>query len=80
VKIFPVLTPAVQRRVNRVVERLRKAFDGRGVTIGARSLILVISANAVQSALAGLALTICTTATLAGTTIVITATVTKAIA
>src|SRR5207249_4082392 len=39
---------AAQKRVNRAVERLRKFFAKRGVTIGASGVVIVISGNAVQ--------------------------------
>jgi RNA polymerase sigma factor (sigma-70 family) len=73
---------AAQKRVSRAVERLREFFAKRGVTVGASGLVVVISANAVQAAPVGLAITISTAAALAATTIVTTATatVTKAIA
>src|SRR6266850_2156675 len=73
---------AAQKRLGRAVERLREFFAKRGVTVGASGLVVVISANAVQAAPAGLAVTISTTAALAGTTISTTAaaTVGKAIA
>ncbi|MBI5383608.1 MAG: sigma-70 family RNA polymerase sigma factor [Verrucomicrobia bacterium] len=73
---------AAQKRVSRAVERLREFFAKRGVTVGAGGLVVVISANAVQAAPAGLAVTISTAAALAGTTIAATATATavKAIA
>lgn len=73
---------AAQKRVSRAVDRLREFFAKRGVTVGASGLAVVISANAVQAAPVGLALTITTAATLAGTTLATTATVTatKAIA
>ena len=60
---------AAQKRVSRAVERLREFFAKRGVTVGASGLIIVISANAVQAAPAGLAVTISTAAVLAGATI-----------
>ena len=60
---------AAQKRVSRAVERLREFFAKRGVTVGASGLVVVISANAVQAAPAGLAVTIATAATLTGTTI-----------
>ena len=71
-----------QKRVSRAVERLREFFAKRGVTVGANGLAVVISANAVQAAPVGLALTISTAAALTGTTLATTATViaTKAIA
>ena len=73
---------AAQKRVSRAVERLREFFAKRGVTVGASGLAVVISANAVQAAPVGLALTISTAAVLTGTTLATTATVTatKAIA
>ncbi len=73
---------AAQKRVSRAVERLREFFAKRGVTVGASGLAAGISANAVQAAPVGLALTISTAAALTGTTLATTATVTatKAIA
>ena len=67
---------AAQKRVSRAVERLRELFAKRGVTVGASGLVVVITANAVQAAPAGLAVTISTAAPLAGATIATTATVT----
>ena len=71
-----------QKRVSRAVERLRELFTKRGVTVGASGLVVVISANAVQAAPAGLAATISAAGVLAGTTLAATATatVTKTIA
>jgi len=61
---------AAQKRVSRAVERLREFFIKRGVTVGASGLVVVISANAIQAAPAGLAGAIATTGTtLAGTTL-----------
>ena len=57
-----------QKRVSRAVERLREFFSKRNVTIGTSGLVVVISANAVQSAPAGLAATI-SSAALAGTAV-----------
>ena len=73
---------AARKRVSRAVERLREFFAKRGVSVGTSGLVVVISANAVQAAPAGLAVTIATAAALAGTTIATTATATatKAIA
>jgi RNA polymerase sigma factor (sigma-70 family) len=73
---------AAQKRVSRAVDRLREHFAKRGVTVGASGLAVVISANAVQAAPVGLALTITTATTLAGATLATTATITatKAIA
>ncbi len=67
---------AAQKRVSRAVERLREFFAKRGVTVGASGLAVVISANAVQAAPVGLALTISTAAALTGTTLATTTTVT----
>src|SRR6266571_2443249 len=47
-----------QKRVSRAVERLREFFAKRGITVGASGLVVVISANAVQTAPAGLVVTI----------------------
>lgn len=46
---------AAQKRVSRAVERLRDIFARRGLTVGASGLVVVISANAVQTAPVGLA-------------------------
>lgn len=46
---------AAQKRVSRAVERLREFFSKERVAIGAGGLVALISANAVQSAPAGLA-------------------------
>jgi RNA polymerase sigma factor (sigma-70 family) len=61
---------AAQKRVSRAVERLKEFFSKRNVMTGASGLAVLISANAVQSAPIGLALTI-TNASLAaaGTTL-----------
>jgi RNA polymerase sigma factor (sigma-70 family) len=55
---------AAQKRVSRAVERLREFFTKSGVTVGTSGLVVVIGANAVQAAPAGLAATL-TTASLA---------------
>jgi RNA polymerase sigma factor (sigma-70 family) len=70
---------AAQKRLTRAVDRLREFFTKRGVTVGASGLVGVISANAVQAAPMGLAVTISSAAVLAGT-IVTTTAVTTAIA
>lgn len=57
---------AAQKRVSRAVERLREFFARRGVVLSASGLVVVISANAVQAAPAGLGASIATIAT-AGT-------------
>jgi RNA polymerase sigma factor (sigma-70 family) len=67
---------AAQKRVSRAVERLREFFAKRGVTVGTSGLVVVISANAVQAAPVGLAVTISAAAALAGTTLAATATAT----
>jgi RNA polymerase sigma factor (sigma-70 family) len=73
---------AAQKRVSRAIEHLREFLSKRGVTVGASGLIVLIAANAIQAAPAGLAATISAAAVLAGTTIAATATatVTKTIA
>jgi RNA polymerase sigma factor (sigma-70 family) len=68
-KALGVSDDAAQKRVSRAVERLRKFFAKRGVTVGASGLVVVISANAVQAAPLALAATISTAAVLAGTTV-----------
>jgi RNA polymerase sigma factor (sigma-70 family) len=73
--LLGITDEAAQKRVNRAVERLRRLFAKRGVSVGAGGLALVISANAVQAAPSSLAATI-STAVLAGST----ATTTTAIA
>jgi len=57
---------AAQKRVSRAVDRLREYFSKRKITVGVGGLIALISANAVQSAPIGLAVTI-SAAALAGT-------------
>ena len=46
---------AARKRVGRAVERLREFLSKRGVTVGAGGLVVLVSANAVQAAPAGLA-------------------------
>lgn len=53
---------AAQKRVARGVERLRESLAKRGVSVGASALAAVVSANAVQAAPTGLALTVSTAA------------------
>ncbi len=65
---------AAQKRVSRAVERLREFFSKRGVTVGASGLAVVISANAVQAAPIGFAITI--SSALVGTTLASAATAT----
>ena len=59
---------AAQKRVSRAVEQLREFLAKRGLAIGASALVVIVSANAVQAAPAGLALTIPAVA-LTGTTV-----------
>ena len=72
---------AAQKRVSRAVERLRESLAQRGVTLGAQGLVVVLAANAVQAAPAGLSAALAAAA-LGGTTVLTTATATvgKAIA
>ena len=58
---------AAQKRVTRAVERLRKFFSKRRVTIGASGLVVLISANAVQSAPVTLTTSVSGAAVLTGT-------------
>ncbi|HEX4343462.1 MAG TPA: TIGR03435 family protein [Verrucomicrobiae bacterium] len=46
---------ATRKRVNRAVERLRKIFGKRGITVSAVAIVGAVSANSVQAAPAGLA-------------------------
>ena len=71
-----------QKRVTRALEKLREMLARRGIRTSAVALSAVITANAVQAAPVGLALTISTAAALSGTSLATTATVTtvKAIA
>jgi RNA polymerase sigma factor (sigma-70 family) len=66
--VLGINAEAAQKRVNRAVERLREIFSKRKITIGAGGLVVLISANAVQSAPAGLAVAI-SSAALAGTAV-----------
>lgn len=60
--ILGISEEAAQKRVRRAVERLREFLARRGVAVGASGLAVVISANAVQAAPAGLAAAIATSA------------------
>src|SRR4051812_7266763 len=71
---------AVKMRVNRAVEKLRIFFTRRGIVCSTAALTAAISANSVQAAPIGLAVTISTATALGGTTLTTTATVGKAIA
>jgi RNA polymerase sigma factor (sigma-70 family) len=57
----------VQKRVSRAVDRVRERFAKRGITTAAGAIAAVITANGVQAAPVGLALTISTAAAAAGT-------------
>ena len=59
---------AAKKRVSRAVDRLRELLAKRGVAAGAGGLVTLLAANAVQSAPAGLALSITTSAALASVT------------
>ncbi len=56
--LLGVSDDAAQKRVSRAVEKLREVFAKNKITIGAGSLGILISANAVQAAPAGLTATI----------------------
>lgn len=70
---------AAQKRVSRALERLREFFAKRGVTVGAGGLAVILTANAVQAAPIGLAVTVSAAGATVSTSTVIAAT-TKAIA
>ncbi|HWF18989.1 MAG TPA: sigma-70 family RNA polymerase sigma factor [Verrucomicrobiae bacterium] len=70
---------AAQKRVSRAVERLQEFFKQRGLGIGAAVLVVLISANAVQSAPIGLVLAI-SAAAATGTSLATTAMTAKTIA
>jgi RNA polymerase sigma factor (sigma-70 family) len=65
-QILGVSADTAQKRVSRAVEKLRGFFSKRKLTVGAGGLAVLLSANAVQAAPAGLAGAI-SAATLAGT-------------
>jgi RNA polymerase sigma factor (sigma-70 family) len=67
-RILGISDEAAQKRVTRAMDRLREFFSSRNVKVGTAGLVGLISANAVQSAPAGLAATI-SAAALAGTAI-----------
>ncbi|EEF62867.1 RNA polymerase sigma factor [Pedosphaera parvula] len=69
---------AAQKRVGRAVERLREFFTKRGITIGASTLVVILSANAVLAAPITLFTAITTATALTGT--ITTATATQAVA
>src|SRR5258706_567570 len=77
---FDLARNAAQNLPRRAVERRGNFFANRGTPASGGGLMVVISANAAQSAPVGLAVTISPAAALPGTALTATATVTKAIA
>lgn len=75
---------AAHKRVNRALEKLRKIFTKRGVTLTAALIAGAVSANSVQAAPVGLAATITATAakgaTLGGSTLALVKEVLKTMA
>lgn len=71
---------AAQKRVTRAVERLREHFSKNNVNAGAAAIAGLLSANAIQAAPAGLALTVATTAATGFTAISTTTAISKTIA
>jgi uncharacterized protein (TIGR03435 family) len=59
---------AARMRINRALEKLRKFFAGRGLTLSATVIAAAVSTSAVQAAPAGLAATV-TTAAVQGTAV-----------
>jgi uncharacterized protein (TIGR03435 family) len=59
---------AARMRINRALEKLRKFFAGRGLTLSAAVIAAAVSTGAVQAAPAGLAATV-TTAAVQGTAV-----------
>ncbi len=59
---------AARMRINRALEKLRKFFAGRGLTLSAAVIAAAVSTSAVQAAPAGLAATV-TTAAVQGTAV-----------
>jgi RNA polymerase sigma factor (sigma-70 family) len=57
---------AAQKRVSRALEKLRDFFSKHGTAVGTGGLALIVSANAVQAAPAGLAISLSTTALTGG--------------
>jgi hypothetical protein len=71
-----VTDDTAQKRVTRALDKLREHLSRRGIRTTAAALTIVLSANAVQAAPAGLAVAISSAAALAGATITTTATAT----
>ena len=78
--VLGVSDDTAQKRVSRALEKLRQQLARRGITSPATALSAVIMANAVQTAPAGLAASISSTAVLTGTAFTNTITAAKAIA
>lgn len=64
-----VTDDTAQKRVARALDKLRQNFSSRGITTTGAALSVVLSANAVQAAPAGLAATISVAATFAATAV-----------
>jgi RNA polymerase sigma factor (sigma-70 family) len=64
-RVLGISDVAAQKRVNRAVDRLRQVLNRRGLAVGSPALVGLILANGVQSAPAGLSITI-SAATAAG--------------
>ncbi len=60
---------AAKMRVSRALEKLRKLFSKRGVTLTGAAIAGAVSVNAIQTAPAGLAVKACASAMLAGATL-----------
>jgi hypothetical protein len=73
-QLLGINSEAAQKRVNRALERLRTILSKPGANVSASGLILVLTANAVQSAPPSLAAAVCATsvATPASTALAIT--------
>lgn len=69
---------AAQKRISRALEKLRDLLARRGVKTTATALAVLLSANAVQTAPAGLAVAISSAAALAGTALACTTAATTA--
>ena len=67
-----------QKRVSRALDKLRELLQNRGITTSAGALSIILAANAVQAAPAGLALAI-SSAVLAGTAVTTTTIATHAL-
>lgn len=60
---------SAQKRVSRATERLRHFLSKRGITVGTSGLAVVLAANAVQSAPAGLGSLVCSASIISGAAI-----------